>query len=124
MLLDKEQTIQAFWEGFGWPAYDEGTVPDDAVYPRITYNVVTDDLGQPVAMYASLWDRASTWERVAKKSAEISSAITGLWPPAIPFEGGRLYVTKGSPFAQRMVDEDDMVRRIYINITAEFFSAT
>ena len=124
MLLDKEQTIQEFWEGFEWPAYDEGTVPDEATYPRITYNVVTDDLGQPVAMYASLWDRATTWERVAKKSAEISRAITSMWPPAIPFEGGRIYVTKGSPFAQRMVDEDDMVRRIYINITAEFFSAT
>lgn len=124
MLLDKGQTIHAFWSSFGWPAYDEGTVPDDAAYPRITYNVVLDELDHPVAMYASLWDRTNDWKSVSVKAAQISDAITKLWPPAIAFDGGRLYITKGSPFAQRMVDEDDMVRRIYINIGAEFFSAT
>lgn len=123
LLLDKEQTLNAFWESFGWPAYDEGTVPEDAPYPRLTYNVVVDSLEHQVAMYASLWDRSTSWEKVAKKSAEISRAITRMWPPAIAFDGGRLFITKGSPFAQRMVDEDDMVRRIYINITAEYFSA-
>lgn len=31
---------------------------------------------------------------------------------------------RGSPFAQRMSDpNDDMIRRIYINITAEFLTA-
>lgn len=124
MLLDKGQTIQAFWESFGWPAYDEGTAPDGLPYPRLTYNVVVDELEHPVAMYASLWDKSTSWARVAKKAAEISQTITHLYPPAIAFEGGRLYITKGSPYAQRMVDEDDMVRRIYINITAEYFSAT
>lgn len=123
LLLDKAQTIQDFWESFSWPAYDEGTVPDGAAYPRITYNVVIDELNHPVAMYASLWDRTTSWKTVSQKAAEISQAITRLWPPAIAFDGGRLFIYKGSPFAQRMTDEDDMVRRIYINIGAEFFSA-
>jgi hypothetical protein len=35
-----------------------------------------------------------------------------------------LYISKGSPFAQRMKEpSDDMVRRIYININAEFLTA-
>ena len=123
MGIDKPKALQMFWEQFRWPAYDEGTVPDDAGYPRITYNVVEDELDHPVAMRASLWDRSTSWQSVSEKAAEISEALTKLWPPAIPFDGGRVYLTKGSPFAQRMIDEDDMVRRIYINIGAEYFSA-
>lgn len=122
--MDKAQTIAKFWSGFKWEAYDEGTVPEDAGFPRITYNVVTDEINRPLAMYASLWDYGTSWERVSKKADEISEAITNLYPPAVAFDGGRVYITKGTPFAQRMTDEDDMVRRIYINIMVEFFSAT
>jgi len=121
--MDKAQAIHNFWTSFGWTAYDEGTVPDDAEYPRITYNVATDDLGNPLAMYGSLWDRGTSWARVSQKADEISEALTKMHPPAVAFDGGRVFITKGTPFAQRMVDEDDMVRRIYINITVEFFSA-
>lgn len=121
--MDKAQAIHNFWSGFGWPAYDEGTVPDDATFPRITYNVATDELGRSLAMYASLWDRGASWSAVSQKADEISATITNLLPPAIPFDGGRVYITKGAPFTQRMTDEDDMVRRIYINITVEFFAA-
>lgn len=56
-------------------------------------------------------------------SDTIAEAIKKMRPPAIKFDNGRLFITKGTPFAQRMTDEDDMVRRIYINITAEYFSA-
>lgn len=121
--MDKAQAINQFWSGFGWPAYDEGTVPGDATYPRITFNVATDSLGNPLAMYASLWDRGTSWASVEQKANEIAEAITKMYPPAIKFDDGRVYITKGTPFAQRMTDEDDMVRRIYVNVTTEYFSA-
>lgn len=121
--MDKAQTLHAFWSSFGWPAYDEGTVPDDATYPRITYKVSTDELGNPQALYASLWDRGASWSRVSKMSDTIAEAIKKMRPPAIKFDNGRLFITKGTPFAQRMTDEDDMVRRIYINVTVEYFTA-
>lgn len=121
--MDKVETIHAFWAGFGWEAYDEGTVPDDAGYPRITYNIATDELGNPIAMWASLWDRNTSWSRIDQKVEEIAVAIKTMNPPAIKFDDGRVFITKGVPFAQRMVDEDDMVRRVYLNITVEYFSA-
>lgn len=121
--MDKAQTLHAFWSSFGWPAYDEGTVPDDATYPRITYKASTDELGNPQALYASLWDRGTSWSRISKMSDTIAEAIKKMRPPAIKFDNGRLFITKGTPFAQRMTDEDDMVRRIYINVTVEYFSA-
>ena len=121
---DKAQAIHNFWSSFEWPAYDENTVPDDAkdTYPRITYNVQTDSLGNSLALYGSLWDYGTSWERLSKKSYEIEEAVYRMFPSGIPIDVGRLHLTPGTPFAQRMSDENDMVRRIYINITAEFFS--
>lgn len=122
--MDKFQALDAFWNSFKWPAYDEGTVPDDAPLPRITYSVVTDSLGSPVMIPASLWDRSTSWERISKKAEEIAQAIVEMNPPAIKIDTGRLYLTKGSPFAQRLQEpSDDMMRRIYLNVDVEFFTA-
>lgn len=122
--MDKYQAIDSFWNSFSWKAYDEGTVPEDAQMPRITYSVVTDSLGNPVMIPASLWDRSTSWETISKKVDEIARALTFGDPPAIKIDEGRLYLTKGSPFAQRMQEpSDDMIRRIYLNVDAEFFTA-
>lgn len=121
--MDKEQALHAFWNGFGWAAYDEGTVPDDAPIPRITYSVSVDALDRPVMLTASLWDKSYSWETVSKKAAEIAKALRDMYPPAFPFDEGRIYLTPGQPFAQRMSDSnDDSIRRIYLNLEAEYFS--
>ena len=121
--MDKAQAIDAFWNSFEWPAYDENTVPDDAKLPYITYSVTMDSLGYPVMIPASLWDYSTSWEQVSKKAEEIGRAIETMYPPAIKIDTGRIYLTKGSPFAQRMQDANDMIRRIYLNVDAEFFTA-
>lgn len=122
--MDKTQALNTFWRSFGWPAYDESTVPDDAGLPRITFNVVTDSLDNGVMMYASLWDKSYSWDSVETKAREIAQAIDEMYPPAIKLDDGRLYITKGSPFAQRMGDSnDDSIRRIYLNLEAEYFTA-
>lgn len=132
--MDKSQAIDLFWNSFGWTAYDEGTVPDDAKIPRITYSVVTDSIGQPVMIPASLWDRSTSWERISKKAEEIGRAVENrdyaelmnISSPTIPIDEpkGRLFFTKGSPFAQRMQEpSDSMMRRIYLNIDVEYFTA-
>lgn len=121
--MDKYQAIDTFWNSFGWKAYDENTVPDDAEIPRITYSVVTDSIGTSVMIPASLWDKSTSWESISKKADEIGNALTKMYPSAIKIDEGRLYLTKGSPFAQRMADAtDDTIRRIYINVDAEFFT--
>lgn len=121
--MDKEQALQAFWGGFGWKAYDEATVPDDAEIPRITYSVSVDSLDRPVLLTASLWDKSYSWESVTKKSKQIAKALRDMYPPAFAFDDGRIYLTPGQPFAQRMSDSnDDSIRRIYLNIEAEYFS--
>ena len=121
--MDKSQAIDNFWNGFGLPAYDENTVPDDAALPRITYSVETDSFDNAITLTASLWYRSKSWKDISQKADEIGEYIVKMIPPTIPIENGRLYITKGTPFAQRMTDPDDSIRRIYLNIQAEYLTA-
>lgn len=120
--MNKSQALHTFWSSFGLPAYDQFTVPDDAKMPYITYSVSEDSLDRPVAMTGSLWYRSKSWEAIENKSYEISSAIApGGY--VMRLKDGHAWIYKGSPFAQRLSDTDDTVRRIVINITAEFLTA-
>ena len=120
--MDKAQAIHNFWSGFGLKAWDELTVPDNAPMPYITYSVQSDSIGNPVSMRASIWDRSTSWELVTKKAEAIAKHIVEQYPAAIPIDGGRIYFTKGTPFAQRMADTDEQVRRIYLIVMVEFLT--
>ena len=123
--MTKGQAIQQFWESFGLPAYDEPTVPDDALFPYITYSVHTGSLGDLCIVNASLWYKSYSWKEISEKTEEISKAIAHMNPPSIAIDGGRLYITKGVPFAQRMREEtDDSIRRMLLNINYEFLTET
>lgn len=126
MPMDKEQALHSFWSGFGWEARDENTVPDDAMTRYgghyITYSVATAALGEPVPIYANLWDKSLSWAEITAKANQIAESI-GIGGKVIPFDGGYLWIVRGSPFSQRMADEDDTIRRIYLNCTAEYLSA-
>lgn len=120
--MDKGQAIQAFWSSFGLPAYEQTDVPDDAEMPYITYDVSTAALDEPISLTASLWYRSTRWAEISQKSEEIARLITTKAKPDA-LDGGYLWVVKGSPFAQRMSDTDETVRRIVLNIQAEFITA-
>lgn len=121
--MDKAQALHTFWSGFGLPAYDERTVPEDAPIPRITYTVSTDSIGNTILLSASIWYKSTSWEEITKKAEQIAEAIVKMIPPTIEIDGGRLYLYKGTPFAQRMSDDDDTIRRVFLNIEAEFLTA-
>ncbi|MDE7398965.1 MAG: hypothetical protein K2N06_05490 [Oscillospiraceae bacterium] len=124
-LPDKAQALYQFWSSFEWAAYDENSVPTGSNAPKsqyITYSVVTDNLGNEVGLTGSLWYRSSSWAAISQKAEEIAKRLENLSP--IRIDGGYMWLKRGSPFAQRMSDpNDDMIRRIYINVTAEFLTA-
>lgn len=121
--MTKGQAIQKFWESFGIPAYAETTVPDDAPFPYITYQVHTGSLEDLCIVNATIWYRSYSWEEISEKVDEISKAIAKMNPPSVKIDGGRLYITKGSPFAQEVRDEsDDAIRGYLLNINYEFLT--
>lgn len=123
--MDKGQAIHNFWSQFGLPAYEENTVPATAGNQYITYSVQTDSIGSILNLYGNIWDLDSTsWEFVSKKAEEIAKTIVKKYPISYGIDNGRLYIAKGTPFAQRLSDpSSDRVRRMYIVIQAEFLTA-
>lgn len=116
--MDRWQAIHNFWSRY-LTAYDENTVPDNAVLPYITYAVSTASFDEKVINSASLWYRTNSWAAISQKAEEISEDIGG--GIGIPYDGGRLWITKEAPFAQRMSDQTDaQIRRILLQVGVEF----
>lgn len=124
--MNKWEAINSFWNSFGIPAYDQNSVysgEDSPHTPYITYEAQTAAVGQILTLTASIWYRSSSWKEISQKADEIAEAI-GVGYGIIDVDGGYLWVVRGEPFAQRMSDpEDDMMRRIYVIVNAEFLTA-
>lgn len=135
-MADKAQALHNFWSSFDIMAIDEQSAYDTAtldelniVYPYITYEVATDEFDEPVAIGADIWDNSTSWARIEQKASQIADAI-GRGGVMQPYTGGAVWITRGTPFAQRMAAQDAAsagtgfdLRRIHININAEFLSA-
>lgn len=119
-MMDKWQAIHSVWSSFGIPAYDETDVPDNAVMPYITYSASVSSFEQFVLLSGSIWYKSNAWDLISQKADAIAEYLRG--SKIIKIDGGYLYLSQGNPFAQRMADEDPTVRRIYININAEFYT--
>lgn len=121
--MTKAAAIYQFWNSFGLTAYEENTVPTDAAFPYITYQLVTDSFDHEVPVTASLWYRSESWTSINAKTEEISQKISR-GGKIISCDGGAIWLKRGQPFAQNMGDEsDNLIKRKYLNITAEFMTA-
>lgn len=120
--MTKEEAIAQFWNSFYIPAYDESTVPTGAKFPYITFSVKTDSIDNVVMASASLWYKSYSWIDIDNMAKAIARKITQMYPPSIEIDGGRMYITKGSPFAQRVADSDDTIRHILLNVNFEFLT--
>lgn len=132
--MNKEQAYNAFWSEFGVLAFEENTVPDDktiqslidaglaeAKYPYIAYQVIVDDLDHPIFPTASIYDRSTSWQRADELANTISEAIKNT--KTIKLDNGRMFITKGTPFAQHQLESADMdIRRVILNLGIEFFT--
>lgn len=120
--MNKIQALNAFWNGFSLKAYDENSVPDDISYPYLTYETKysNNDLGSSIVTSVNLWYRSSSWSEITEKEQEISDFITR-GGRMIAFDGGSIWLQKGSTWATRMGDaNDNMIKRILLSVSMEF----
>lgn len=124
--MDKAQALYSFWASFGILAVDEQAMYDTTFDPPdqyLSYEDAQDSFDSPVSIGADLWYRSMSWAEISQKAEEIGEAI-GRGGIMIPYDGGALWITRGTPFSQRMSAEtSNDVRRIHININAEYLSA-
>lgn len=126
--MDNWQAQQAFWESFGWPAYDDQTTfneDDLPAYPHITYESADGDFGAETQLAIHLWNRSGSWAAIKQKASEIKAALVG-GGVKLNTDNGQIWlkipdgVVSSRPFATGSSDE--LVQRIMINVSAEFLS--
>lgn len=125
--MTSAEALYNFWAGFGLPAWDETAVPNEkkreeitgAAFPFASYETALDSFGNEVPLAASLWYRSTSWQDITEKAQTIYAAI-GRGGKILRTDAGAIWLKRGTPFAQRMSDTDDSIRRIVINCSAEF----
>ena len=122
--MNKPQALYQFWAGFGLNAFDETSVPQNVPLPYLTYESATGALDDVLSLSASLWYRSTGWAEIEAKTQEIAAVLPAVGFYRAEIDGGYLWINRGKPFAQRMDDPNDPgVRRMVINIQAEFLTA-
>ena len=132
--MTKGEALHSFFNSFGMRGYTANSVPayDDLVaagviesgqsqFPYLTYTPVFDSWGNPVSLTVNLWYRTTDDSIPNAKAQEIAEVIgTGKY---VPFDGGAILISRGSPWCQSLTDAtDEKVQRRYLNVTAEFLT--
>lgn len=128
--MTKAEAIYNFWSQFGIPAIDEQSAYDPETlrqlnidFPYITFQTGIGDFSQDVSLSADLYYRSTSWAEIEAKASEIADYI-GLGGKIVRYDGGAVWIKRGSTMYQRMSAENPFdIRRIHININAEFLSA-
>ena len=111
--------LNTFWNSFNVPAFEVSTIPDNVEMPYLTYEGAIDDFGNEIATSVNLYYRGKSWKAITEKLDEIEEVISkGVY---VPFSNNKaILIRKANPFAQRVAEEDEEVRRYVINLSYEF----
>lgn len=121
--MTKEAALKAFFSSFGIPAYPATGLPQDVIFPYLTYEPITSAWdGGEVGITVNLWYFTTQESPPNAKARELSEAI-GLGGVSLPCDGGFIWLKRGSPWCQNLSDETDKnIKRRYINVTAEYMT--
>lgn len=119
------QALDAFWNGFGIPAYDEMTAFTEGTqlsYPHITYESASGTAFSKTQLSANIWYRTHSMKAIKEKADEIRRAFE----PYVLLKVDRGYVqctiSESIPFARSIAsgDEDEQIKRVLIMYDVEF----
>ncbi|MCI8857227.1 MAG: hypothetical protein HFH26_11905 [Clostridiaceae bacterium] len=121
--MTKPAALHQFFSSFGMTAYTSTSVPEDAVFPYLTYELITSAWeGGEVGLTVNLWFYTESESVPNAKAEELSRAI-GLGGKILPCDGGYIWLKRGVPWCQSLRDETSPeIKRRYINITAEYLT--
>lgn len=120
--MTKDEALYQFFKSFGIPAYAENLVPDDAVFPYLTYSLPMGNwYAQETSITANLYYYGTSEKPIALKARELSEKIgKGI---GLKCDDGIVWLSPGSPFIQPLKDEvSDSIRRRYINISVRWLT--
>lgn len=120
--MTKDKALYAWFNNF-MPFYPASSVPGDVMFPYGTYELITDSLyGGEVGLTVNLWFYTESEADPNAKAQEFAQYI-GMGGAVIPCDEGYIWIKRGTPWSQSLVDESDAkIKRRYINVTAEYLT--
>lgn len=121
--MTKEQALHIFFNQFGIIGYRNTSVPDDTIFPFLTYDVpISSFEEEPVSITLNLYFYTDSEAVPDAKAEEIRQAI-GMGGALLKCDGGAIWLKWGAPWCQSLVnDTNHNIKRRYINITAEYLT--
>lgn len=118
--MTREAALDAFFNSFGIKAFPVTSEPKDVVFPWLTYETAGNNFGdEPTNIVAKLWFHTDSEAEPNAKVRQISESI-GLGGKVISYEGGKMWLYRGSPWVNSVPnDSDAAVKCKVLNITIE-----
>lgn len=119
--MTEAAALDKFWNSFGIQAYPATAVPDDTVFPWLTYEVQSGFFGdQPTGVAVNLWYHTDSEAVPNAKVREIADAI-GRGGIQLRCDNGSIWIKRGAPWCINLTDESDIsIKRRQLNVTLEF----
>ena len=117
--MTKTEAIYNFFNDF-MTAYPDTAVPDDAVFPWLTYsNVMPCAYDDPVACTVNLWFHTDSEAEPNRKAEELAELI-GAGGKQISYDDGTIWIKRGTPWCTALNDaNDNSIKRRMINVELE-----
>ena len=121
--MTKEQALYQFFNSFDIIGYRNTSVPDDVIFPYLTYDVPISSFEEdPASITLNLYYYTDSEAEPDAKAEAIRNAI-GMGGKILNCDGGAIWLKWGTPWCQSLVDETNRnIKRRYINITAEYLT--
>ena len=120
--MTSEEAIYEFMNSFGIPAYAASSVPSDATYPYITYELTLGEFSEAdTNIPVNVWYRTKSEAKPNAKVREMFDAI-GYGGVTKQVDGGMIWIKRGRPWAQAVTvsGEDPDIKRRYVNVNVDF----
>ena len=121
--MTKEQALYQFFNQFDIIGYRNTSVPDDVIFPYLTYDVPISSFEEdPVSITLNLHYYTDSEAEPDANAEEIRQAI-GMGGKLLKCDGGAIWLKWGTPWCQSLVDDTNAnIKRRYINVTAEYLT--
>ena len=121
--MTKEQALYQFFNSFGIVGYRNTSVPDDVIFPYLTFDMPVSSFEEdPASITVNLYYYTDSEAEPDSKAEEMRQSI-GMGGKLLKCDGGYIWLKWGSPWCQSLVDDTNAnIKRRYMNITAEFLT--
>lgn len=122
--MTKDKALHAWFQQFDIPFYPVTALPpaDDIVFPYGTYEPIFSNFGEETYPSVNMYFRTESEAVPNAKVDEFSKAI-GMGGTIVKCDEGAMWIKRGSPFAQSILDPDNSnLKRRLIHIVIEFLT--